>query len=336
MNIQRWKGTLWLASLAAGAGLGYVVYSFLKENEELAKEVPEEVISEVIDSVKKPEEQRTDTVDYKDVLYVFREFDWTGKEKPQPKDPKDSKEPTKPQYVPVKDLLKVLALKVDTSRPENSRAYVSFLGALASNNTDKDATVLIVGESLPKPHHGVSVAEITPAGVVFAFEDQARARETLTTSRAQGQIVVVGPGGAIKPQTQGQIAAASPDLPPYRPEQTVQIKKNEFQIGTQTLVDLDRDYSRILSQDVGYSTYRNPKTGQNEGIKINRVAAGSIPAQAGLSEGEILKSINGHRVTSVNDAIAFVKANAESTDVWTAVFEKQGREFTRTYHSPPR
>jgi hypothetical protein len=39
-------------------------------------------------------------------------------------------------------------------------------------------------------------------------------------------------------------------------------------------------------------------------------------------------------VTSVNDAVAFVKANANTTDTWVAVFEKQGREFTRTYHSP--
>jgi hypothetical protein len=335
MNIQRWKGTLWLASLAAGASLGYLVYSFLKNNAELAKEVSDELISRELDSVKKPEEQKADAVDYKDVKLVFHEYDWTGKEKPKAVVATPG-EPPKPTYTPVKDLLKVLALKVDTTRPDHSRAYVSFLGALASFNTDKEATILKIGESLPRPHHGVSVADITPAGVVFAFEDQARAKETLTTSRAQNQIVVVGPGGVITPQAPSQIAAAPSDLPPYRPEQTVQIKKNEFQIGTQTLVDLEQDYSRILSQDLSYSTYRDPKTGKNEGIKINRVAPGSIPAQAGMTEGEVLKSINGHRVTSVNDAIAFVKANADSTDVWEAVFEKQGREFTRTYHSPPR
>jgi type II secretory pathway component PulC len=335
MNIQRWKGTLWLVSLVTGGALAYLVYDFLQKNTELAKEVPEEVITKVLDSVKKPEEQRTDAVDYKDVKLVFHEYDWTGKEKPKPAGPAN-KGPEVPKYTPVKDLLKVLALKVDMAKAENSRAYVTFLGPLAAHNDKKNATVLKVGGSLPSPHNGVSVAEITPAGVVFAFEDQARARETLTTSRAQGQIVVVGPEGLIKPQSEGLIPSASPDLPPYRPEQTVQIKKNEFQIGTQTLTDLDRDYSRILSQDVSYSTYRNPKTGQNEGIKISRVAPGSIPAQAGLTEGEVLKSINGHRVTSVNDAIAFVKANSETTDVWTAVFEKQGREFTRTYHSPPR
>jgi len=39
-------------------------------------------------------------------------------------------------------------------------------------------------------------------------------------------------------------------------------------------------------------------------------------------------------VTSVNDAIAFVKANSDTTTTWTAVFDKQGREVTRTYYSP--
>lgn len=336
MNIQRWKGTLWLASLLAGGSLAYLVYSFLENNAELAKEVPEETVSAVLDSVKKPEEQKTDAVDYKDVKYVFHEYDWTGKEKPKAPGPDEKGAEVKQRYQPVKELLKVLALKVDTTKAEHSRAYVSFLGALSGLNADKEATVLEVGEALPKPHHGISVAEITIEGVVFAFDDQARAKETLTTSRAQNQIVVVGPGGLVTPQTNPLIASASADLPPYRPEQTIQIKKNEFQIGTQTLVDLEQDYPRILSQDVTYSTYKDPKTGKNEGIKVTRVAPGSIPAQAGLTEGEVLKSINGHRVTSVNEAIAFVKANAETTDTWTALFEKQGREFTRTYHSPPR
>jgi len=335
MNIQRWKGILWLASLLAGGSLGFSVYWFLQNQAELAQEIPEEKIASVLDSVKKPEEQKTDVVSYEDVKRIFHQHDWTGKEKPKPVEV----DPTKPVVVPkvkVADVLKVIAIKVDTSRPENSRAYVFFLGTLGTLNSDKKAPILAIGQALPSPHKDIKVKDITAEGVVFEFEDKERAPETLTTPRAQNQIVVVGPEGAIQPQARPQIAGASSDLPPYHPEQTVQVKKNEFQIGTQTITDLDRDYARILSQDVRYSTYKNPRTGQTEGIKINHVAPNSIPAQAGLSEGEVLKSINGHRVTSVNDAIAYVKANAETTDTWTAVFEKQGREFTRTYHSPQR
>lgn len=336
MNIQRWKATLWLASLAAGGGLAYTVSWFLKHNPELSEEVSDEVIEAVLYSVKKPEEQKTDVVDYKDVRAVFHEFDWTGKEKPKAVATPAGDKPVAPPVIKIKDLLKVLALKVDTGKPENSRAYVSYLGSLATLNGDRQATMLQLDERLPDPHKNVRVAGISAEGVKFVFDDPGRESETLTIQRASGQIVVVEPGGLIRPQAQGAITAAPSNLPPYRPEQTVQIRKNEFQIGTETLVDLDRDYSRILSQDISYSTYKNPRTGQTEGIKITRVAPGSIPAQAGMTEGEVLKSINGHRVTSVNDAIAFVKANADSTEVWEAVFEKQGREFTRVYRSPPR
>lgn len=335
MNIQRWKGTLWLASLLAGGSLAFSVYWFFQNQEELAKEIPEEEIAAVLDSVKKPEEQKTDVVNYKDVTRIFHQYDWTGLEKPKPV----AAGPEGPKVAPkvkVADVLKVIAIKVDTSKPENSRAYVFFLGTLATLNGDKKAPILAIGQALPSPHKDIKVKDITASGVVFEFEDTTREPETLSTPRAQNQIVVVGPGGLIQPQSTPKIPSASSDLPPYHPEQTVQIKKNEFQIGTQTIQDLDRDYSRILSQDLRYATYKNPKTGQTEGIKITHVAANSIPAQAGLSEGEVLKSINGHRVTSVNDAIAYVKANAETTDTWTALFEKQGREFTRVYHSPQR
>src|SRR5262249_9072919 len=133
-----------------------------------------------------------------------------------------------------------------------------------------------------------------------------------------------------------QAAIQEGKMPLFRPEQLMQIRKNEFQIGTETVNTLNSDYSRILSSDISYSTYKNPRTGTPDGIKINHVTPDSIPDQAGLTEGEVLKSINGHKVTSVNDAVAFVKANANATDTWTAVFEKQGREFTRVYHSPER
>jgi len=336
MNIQRWKGTLWLASLLAGGTLAFSVYSFLQNQEELAQEIPEDVIADVLDSVKKPEEQKTDVVSYENVKRIFFQHDWTGKEKPKPVAATGDGGPVTKPKVKVADLLKVVAIKVDTSRPENSRTYVHYLGTLATLNQDNKAPILAIGQELPSPHKDIKVKDITAAGVVFAFEESGREAETLTTPRAQNQIVVVGPGGLIQPPSRQEIAGASSDLAPYHPEQLVQVKKNEFQIGTQTVQDLDRDYSRILSQDVRYSTYKNPRTGQTEGIKITHVAPNSIPAQAGLSEGEVLKSINGHRVTSVNDAIAYVKANAETTDTWTALFEKQGREFTRTYHSPQR
>jgi hypothetical protein len=339
MNIQRWKGIVWLLSLAVGGFLVFQVAGFLRNREGLAKEVTSEELAAVLDAVKKPEEQKSDVIDYTAIQKVFHDHDWTGKEKPKPVVPVETGPVEKPKKA-IASLLKVLAIKVDTGKPERSAAYVKFVDLeLANQAQEREDTILRPEERLFAPYDDVRVESISAAGVVFAFDDDTRERETVTTSpytSSSGQlgIVVVGPDGAIGPELQRQIQLAGPDVPPWRPEQLTALGKNRYQVGTDTLRQLDEDYSRILSRDLSYSTYKNPRTGATEGIKINSVKPGSIPAQAGLSEGEVLKSINGHRVTSVNDAIAYVKANADATDTWVALFEKQGREFTRTYHSP--
>lgn len=339
MNIQRWKGIVWLGSLAVGGALVFYVFDFLKSKESLAQEVSDEQLSAVLDSVKKPPVEKSDVVEYSSIQRVFHEIDWTGKPKAVAPPPGPDQGPKATPKVAVSSLLKVLAIKVDTGKPDRSVAYVKFVDPKLMVHTEKEDPILRPDERLFAPYEDVRVEAITPEGVVFAFDDAAREKETVPTLSAERGdlgIVMVGPGGAILPQLQSRIENAAPDTPTWRPEQLTQIRKNEWQVGTETLAELDRDYSRILSRDVSYSTYKNPRTGATDGIKITRVSPNSIPAQAGLTEGEVLKSINGHRVTSVNDAIAYVKANANDTDTWTAVFEKQGREFTRTYRSPAR
>jgi len=341
MNIQRWKGLIWFGALIVGGGFCYSFVDFLQRKDELSKEVPDGVLAAVLDGVVKPEEHKSDLVDINAMQRVFNRMDWTGKEKVKPVVPTPGAKPDVVPKDPIETLLKVLAIKVDTSKPERSVAYVKYTHAklLAHNNVPEDA-VLQPDERLPDPYQDAKVEAITPEGIVFVFDDAAREKEVVPAAPYQSQlrpdlgIVVVGAEGEILPQVQRQIQLASPDLPPWKPEQLTQIRKNEFQVGTQTIDDLNQDYSRILSRDLSFSTYKDPRTGEVEGLKITRVLPNSIPAQAGLTEGEVLKSINGHKVTSANDAIAFVKANVDSTSTWTAVFEKQGREFTRVYHSP--
>jgi len=353
MNIQRWKGLVWLGSAAVGAYLLYYVVDFLRRKEMLARVIPNEEITAVLDGVKRPAEQKADVVQYPSIKRVFHDHDWTGKERLKPVVQPDGEKPPPVPKVAVAGLLKVLAIKVDLSKPEESVAYVKFVeGKLAVHSDNGDN--ILHQEAWPgpgpdqrlghgrlfAPYQDIRVEAITREGVVFAFDDPEREREVVQTAPYQSTqrgdlgIVQVGPEGAIMPQPR-QFAAITPAVP-WQPDQLTPLRKNEWQVGTGTLAELDRDYSRILSRDISCSTYKNPRTGATEGIKINSVRAGSIPAQAGLGEGEVLKSINGHKVTSVNDAIAYVKANVNATDTWTAVFEKQGREITRTYHSPPR
>jgi len=354
MNIQRWKGLVWLGSAAVGAYLLYYVVDFLRRKEMLAKVIPNEEITAVLDGVKRPAEQKADVVQYPLIKRIFHEHDWTGKERQKPVVQQDGEKPPPVPKVPVSSLLKVLAIKVDLTRPEDSVAYVKFVDGKLAVHTESGENILhqeawpgpgddkrLGHGRLFAPYQDIRVEAITREGVVFAFDEAEREREVVQTSPYQSAtrgdlgIVQVGPDGPVMPLPDRRIGASVPVVP-WRPEQLTQLRKNEWQVGTGTLADLERDYSRILSRDISASSYKDPRTGATEGIKINRVAPGSIPDQAGLSEGEVLKSINGHKVTSVNDAIAYVKANVNATDTWTAVFEKQGREITRVYHSPPR
>src|SRR5262245_33812772 len=101
MNIQRWKGFVWLASMAVGGYLTFFVSDFLRRKESMAQAVSGEHIEAVLDSVKKPEEQKTDVVDYGQIQRVFHEMDWTGKEKPKPVAQSGPKEVQQPPGVQV-------------------------------------------------------------------------------------------------------------------------------------------------------------------------------------------------------------------------------------------
>jgi C-terminal processing protease CtpA/Prc len=64
------------------------------------------------------------------------------------------------------------------------------------------------------------------------------------------------------------------------------------------------------------------------------VAVGSIAERHGAQEGDVIKSINGHPVTSVQEAITFAKNHANEYTVWKIVVENKGKSRTVIYESP--
>jgi type II secretory pathway component PulC len=177
---------------------------------------------------------------------------------------------------------------------------------------------------------------------MFGFEqnegEEARTAETVPPVAFEGShgVVLVGDGGVIQPTRPGGAQIGHLAAPRWKPNRTQQVSANLFQLGTEDVAEFNESYAEILAKDIDYKQYRNPKTGQVDGIEITKVAKGSLPASHGVQEGEVLKSINGHKVTTVNEAIAYVKKNADTTSEWVAVFERNGREVVRTYKSPPR
>lgn len=48
----------------------------------------------------------------------------------------------------------------------------------------------------------------------------------------------------------------------------------------------------------------------------------------------MIKSVNGHPVTSVSEAITYVKNNSSQYTTWEVVVESKGKLKTLFYHSP--
>lgn len=337
MNIQTLKGLCWLAALGVGGYLAWDVYDFLQRRTDLEQPLSEEeqLRSLSNEAVGKAPRPTSNFLAYDDVKRVFLDMNWTGAAPPAPAPTKAPDEVAARSSKPISELLLVLLTQVDSEGAE-SLAFVKFLDSqlLVTAKTTEDHT-LRVGERLASPYADVRIDAITVEGVRFAFDEEGREPELVAIQPFPGasgtQIVKVGPNGVIVADKRVVIPRSEAR---WNPAEMTVIGKNKYRIGTEDVRAMEEDYSRILSQDVRTSPHRNPRTGQVDGLEVTHVTPNSLAARAGLEEGEILKSINGHRVTSANEAIAYVKKEAETTTTWVAVFERQGKEYSRTYYSP--
>lgn len=341
MSIQRIKLLVWLVALALGAYLVWFVADFLRHKADYEKFVPVEEQTRVLNDVATPEPPKEGVVKYDLVREGWFTMNWTGKAPPKViEEPKDDGPKTTP-HKPVADLLKVVYLQVDTVHNGDSVAtrdsliHVRFVdGQLKQTVKNPDDRVLRVGDTLPKPHDYATLTRVTVDGAHFSFDDEAREGELVPLvepKESSISIVAVGENGPILPDREG-----FPDTGrTYRPERMISIGRNNFVIGTEDVKDFENRYTEILSTDVRYRSHRDSKTGKIDGLEITSVKAGSIAAAAGLTKGEVVKAINGTAVTSTSGAISYVKQNADTTKTWVVLFEKQGKEYTRTYQSPP-
>ncbi len=335
MSMRRTKTFTWVAATVVGGALVWKVADFLRRKPELERAISGEELERVVKGVEEPEPPRDDRVEVKSLNRVFHTMNWSGKEDPKPVASTDQEEKAKPT-IAIAEVLHVLVLQVDTVEPKLSVAYVRFVDPqLQKSQTELEHKLLRVDERLAAPHEYARVDSITVEGVRFVFDDETREAEIVPpVAPPQARAVIVVVDKAVMPEKGESRIWTNPNPQSWNPKTTQQIAANEWQIGSETAQIVDRDYSRILAEDLQYRTARD-KTGKVIGLQITKVAPDSIPAQHGVTEGEIVKSINGHAVTSVSEAVSYVKQNASSTNTWVVEFEKQGRTYTRIYRSPP-
>ncbi len=339
MSPRRIKTLTWFSALLVGGTLVWTVIVFLRRRGDLERPVSQQELERVVKGVEEPEPPKDDRVQVKALNRVFHSMNWTGKEDPKPVGPGPDEGKVVQALVSMASLLHVLVLQIDTTDPKAGIAYVSYTpeSKLQKPDADPEERLLRIGERLGPPHQYALVDGISVDGVRFVFDDPVREPETVHPAKPpEDRVTIVVVDQAILPGTSERLIVANPNPKTYLPKNTEAIGRNEYQLGTETLKEVDRDYSRILAQDVSYKPARDPKTGQVKGLLITRVAPNSIVSQHGVTEGEIVKSINGHPVTSVAEAVSYVKQEADSTNTWVVEFEKQGRTFSRTYKSPPK
>ncbi len=343
MTTANLKLIAWAAAGTIGVLMSGYVFLFFQEREALGQGVTEEELKRVLDDVEVIEETATAKVPYEQIRRSMIDLNWTGKLPLAPSDVASEVVAVQPQAsdMPLAELVRVTMIVGDGDNPASSFCHVVYLpkAELPEHySANPSLGVLFVGDRLPDRLRHVIVQDIGPSGVTFAFDDTAREPETLlppTFDLGAGIVALEDGATAMRRDVDTRIRKVARD-DSGAPRKTYEYKPNHYRIGIEDAEYIGENYSEVLAREVRTTKYRNPVTKKYEGIEITSVADGSIAASHGVSQGDVIKSINGHGVTSVSQALNFVKQNQHLYDSWEVVVINKGLEKTVTYQTPPK
>ncbi len=336
MNVGHLKILTWLAVTGVGGYVGYQIYDF-KMNRDVLSAGPSTVRQkEVLDGATALPEAARDIVPYELISKTFVGLNWTGKPDPiiVPKNVQPDV-PAAPPQTAVADLLRILFIRFDGAFAPGSLIVAKYVDPDLTR-LQVDPVSLVEGDRLPSPYDGIFVESILEDSVRFGFDEEGREAEEIFTARPVDDeriIAKVGEAGVLDPNSEGTLIPQStaPDL--KEPLRTTQVGKNIFRIGVDDARYFEEHWGEVVSQ-IGTSRYKNPTTGKYEGVKITSITPGSVLERHGAREGMIIKSINGKKVTSEQEALDFAKKNDDTYDRWEIVYEEFGREDSFVYEEP--
>jgi PDZ domain-containing protein len=322
MNVPTIKLICWLSALVSALGLGKYAYDWFDTIEQRRLPIDTAYVEQVLNDDLEVQQDVRQIVDYNDLKVVFKDMNWTGKPPKKPVVRQQETGPKAPVYKPIKTILAVYMIRVDTTNPGGSQADIAYVAE------GKPAS-LKVGTTLMAPYDYAAVHSIRPGVVEFAFKDPERENERIGPAAIPEELIVkVGPDGPAVPNRNPVPGGSAAEK--RGPERTQQVANGIYQLGTEDMETFGRDYQRILTEDVTTDTYW--KDGKRVGVEIKSVKGGSIAAQNGAVAGDVLISINGKKVTSESEAISYVKANKGVT-AWEVVVLRYGKEETVMYYS---
>jgi hypothetical protein len=347
MNIGQVKILSWGSAGLLAGGLGLYVFAFIRDLDQ-KRSIPDgKKVQTVLEAVQPLKAKAPDLVSYDQIRRLYlpscerckndpscRHLNWTGKPPPPPEVAKEPGEVAKAPKVPVVDLIRIAMVQVDLSNPAQSFVFLKYrpkASVLATGAAG--GFVLHEGDRLSPPQQAIRVAKIASDGVLFAFDEEGRDSETVSPSEydLKTMIVQVGEDGVLLPKLSPIPTANSA---PWRPTQTKAFGQNRYMLGTDDITYANDNFAQILAEDVRTDRHQDKRTGKYDGIEVKSVTPGSFAERHGAQEGDIIKSINGHPVSSVQEAINYAKMNANQFSTWEIVIERNGKLQTFYYQSP--
>lgn len=335
MNIAQLKLWSWTGAGVLTLGLSWFVYDSLKHYKELQAPIDEKVVLDVLERLPPKKAIEGDRPNYTTLKRLFHETNWTGELKQEVLPQQPNLVDQKPILVPLRELIKVTYVCFDAGNPQNSTICIRYKpkAGVASSGPIGGVTMK-EGVHLAVPHDKVILKSIQADGGLFEFEGTEREPEAVSTDKydAKTAMLEVGPGGVLVPKIASGMQAT--DKPASKPGKTMSIGLNHYALGQVDMDEFEKDYARILAEQLKSRQHTDPKTGRYDGVEITEVSPGSLLEQHGAQVGDIVKSINGHAVNSVAEAINFVKMNSSKYSTWEVVIENHGKTRTVTYDSP--
>ena len=348
MNIGHVKLFSWGGAALLTAGLGLYVVTFVKDLPAKRRLPDPAAIFKILDAVHPVKPKAADLVVYEDVRRLYlpncehckndpncRHLNWTGKPPAPPPAESETQPDRPPPQVAVAELVKILMVKVDLADRTQSEVMLRYRSkAGVPNPMPAGGSYFHEGDHLASPHTGVRVESIAPEGVYFAFDEQGRDPELLSPDEfdvGATIVKVVGEGEVMLPDVPSIPRA---QVAPWRPQKTTAFGQNRWMLGLEDVTYANENFAKILADDVRTARHQDPRSGKYDGIEVKSVTPGSFAERHGAQEGDVIKSINGHSVTSVQEAINYAKMNANQFSTWEVVVERNGKLQTFYFHSP--
>lgn len=334
MNTARLKLLTWTVAGALGIALVAYVALFYRQRDALMAPVSSEHMRKILSEVPEPPARIENMVDRETFELALRKLDWTGK--PPPVVVVDEAPPvpvfTGPE--PIDKFVRLNGIKIDAEEPQNGEVIFKYKAdARVTTVQSSDGTVRKqVGQRLDQDLSYIRIESITETGVEFAFDDAARPHEFLNANDFDlaGGYVVIGDDVVQIKIERDAIPQASNKSGPQ--PQTVMIRPNGYRLGYEDMEFIDKNYPTIIAEEITYGRHRDPQTGKFDGIEIKSVKSDSTAAKHGVQSGDVIKSINGHPVSSTSEAIQFIKTHKNDFDLWEVEISNRGQTRVQTYY----